>query len=84
MGAFFRPAPNTPPAQYLRAIANLVDNPRIGQPMTDDGLRRYVIPRIPFSIVYRVTEDHIEIVHIWDQRSDPAKLGLQEEAAAYT
>jgi plasmid stabilization system protein ParE len=79
-GSVFPAGAKRASAQYLRAIANLTDNPHIGQPVTDDGLRRYVIPRIPFSIFYRVTDEHIEIVHIWDQRSDPAKLGLQEEA----
>src|SRR5690606_5553088 len=43
------------------------------------GLRIYSIPHIPFALIYRVTKDNIEIVRVWDQRSDPAQTGLEEE-----
>ena len=69
--------------QYMLAIANLADNPHIGQLVAEGGVRKYSIPRIPFSIFYRVTEQHIEIIRIWDQRADPEKLGLHEEATAF-
>lgn len=71
-------------AQYLRAIVNLENNPNIGRPVGESDLRKYSIPRLPFAIVYRVTEEYIEVVRIWDQRSDPAKLDLQEEASVFT
>jgi plasmid stabilization system protein ParE len=33
--------------QYLRAIANLLDNPRMGHLIDEHGTREYSIPRIP-------------------------------------
>lgn len=65
--------------QYLRAIANVLDNPRIGHPLDEEGTREYSIPRIPFSIIYRISDDRIEIMRIWDQRADRETLGFQEE-----
>lgn len=70
--------------QYVRAVTTLSDHPYIGKPVDETGLRSYSIPRLPFAIIYRVTQDHIEIVRVWDQRADPAKLGLQEEGAILT
>ena len=65
--------------QYLRAISNLIDNPRIGHPIDEQGTREYAIPRIPFSIIYRISDDRIEIMHVWDQRADRKTLGFDEE-----
>ncbi len=38
--------------------------------------RKYVIPQPPFSFVYRVKPDRIEIVYVHDERSDPRKSNL--------
>ena len=68
-------------ARYVTAIDNLTINPYIGRPIGQDGLRKLTIPKTPFSVFYRVMEDRIEIVRIWDQRADPEKLEFHEEAA---
>jgi len=65
---------------YLTAINNLIDKPQIG-PAAYNEIRRYSIQKTPFSIFYRVTKQHIEIVRIWDQRADPTKLELHEETS---
>jgi tryptophan synthase alpha chain len=82
-GGIFQAGADRATTRFAKAIANLSKYPYIGSSLGQDDLRIYNVPRIPFAIVYRVTDDHIEIVRIWDQRSDPAKLGLQEESATF-
>ena len=80
-GSIFHTGSEHATRQYVKAVATLSDHPYIGRSAGESGLRSYSIPRLPFAIIYRVTKDHIEVVRIWDQRADPAKLGLQEEGA---
>jgi hypothetical protein len=54
----------------------------LGYPIAEDGTREYSIPRTPFSIVYRVIDNRVEIMRIWDQRANREKLGFQEEGAS--
>jgi plasmid stabilization system protein ParE len=68
-------------ARYIEAIDILQRSPYIGRSIGQDDLRRLPIPRTPFTVFYRVIEDRIEIVRIWDQRADPKKLEFNEEAA---
>lgn len=70
--------------RYLRAIEGLTDNPRLGRLIADNGTRRYAIRKTPLAIVYRLTGDQIEIIRIWDQRADPRRLELHEEAAPFS
>jgi plasmid stabilization system protein ParE len=65
--------------QYLRAMSNLLDNPHIGHPIDARGTREYSMPRIPFSVIYRISDDRIEVLRIWDQRADRKTLGFDEE-----
>jgi tryptophan synthase alpha chain len=81
-GSIFQAGSELATRQYIKAVATLCDHPYIGRPVGVSGIRSYSIPRLPFAIIYRVTEEHIEVVRVWDQRSDPARLGLQEEGAA--
>ncbi len=56
---------------YNRLIAMekaLLDNPWIGRPTHAPDVRRLLIPRTPFLLLYRVT-DHIEILRLLDGRS---------------
>jgi plasmid stabilization system protein ParE len=68
-------------ARYIKTIDILQSSPYIGRSIGQDDLRRLPIPRTPFTVFYRVVEDRIEIVRIWDQRADPKKLEFNEEAA---
>lgn len=70
--------------QFQRTIDHLLANPFIGHPIGDEGMREFSIPKMPFSIIYRVLEDRIEIARIWDQRADPAESGFHEEELALT
>ena len=80
-GSIFHAGSAHATGQYVRAVATLSDHPYIGRPVGETGLRSYSIPRLPFALIYRVTKDHMEVIRVWDQRADPAKLGLQEEGA---
>ena len=60
--------------QQLKAIELLImENPNIGKQSGD--AREFPIVRTPFSIIYRVNGDVIEIVRIWDQRR--SRIGLE-------
>jgi plasmid stabilization system protein ParE len=55
--------------QYQRTMANLQSSPCIGHP-EDTGVRKFPIPRTPFSVIYRVADNEIEILRVLDQRAD--------------
>lgn len=52
----------------------LVSNPFAGQVMTGVAARRLPVQRTPFVIVYTVVDDTIDIIRVWDARSDPAEF----------
>lgn len=55
---------------YHAARLALTASPHIGHSVEDaDGIREYHIPRTPFSFVYRVNRDHIEVIRVLDKRS---------------
>ena len=57
--------------QYRAFLQLLKANPGIGHPDEWElGLMEYHIPRIPFTVLYRVKSEHIEILRLYDQRSD--------------
>jgi plasmid stabilization system protein ParE len=78
-GKIFRAGAERAIGHYVRAIATLSDHPYIGRPVDETGLRSYSIPRLPFAIIYRVTKENIEVVRVWDQRSDPANSGCKKK-----
>ena len=62
--------------QYMRTCDLLRNNPQIGHPVEDfAGVREFSIPRMPFSFIYRVVGDRIEVLRVWDQRGDRSRLG---------
>ena len=61
--------------QYRRVSSMLRDNPLVGRPVEDlEGVREFSIPRTPFSFIYRVVDDRIEVLRVWDQRGDRSRL----------
>ena len=61
---------------YARASGVLRNNPLAGRPVEDmRGIREFSIPRTPFSFIYRVARDRIEVLRIRDQRGDRSRLG---------
>jgi len=65
-----------------RALSNLSDNPHLGKAIARTEYRKYSVPRTPFSLIYRVGDAAIEILHIWDQRSNPLDLDLNDDGTA--
>ena len=62
--------------QYRRASAIIRDNPLVGHTVEDiPDIREWPILRTPFSFIYRVVEDRIEVLRVWDQRGDRSRLG---------
>ena len=56
--------------QLLKAERLIAQNPGIGE--ADEqlaGVREYPISGIPFTVLFRLTSDSIEILRIYDQRS---------------
>ena len=52
----------------LRAQALISENPAIGSPVGSRAARKFPVRRTPFTFVYRVRPDHIEILRLLDQR----------------
>ena len=66
--------------QYLKASSAILDNPLIGHASESiKDAREFYIARTPFSFVYRVTKDHIEIIRVIDGRSNWEERILQDE-----
>ena len=58
-------------AQYRAFLRLLKERPTIGHPAEDgEGVREYSIPRTPFCALYRVVEDRIEVIRVYDSRSE--------------
>jgi len=56
---------------HLLAAEHLLRaNPYIGKRAEVEGVRELRIARTPFSLIYRVREDRIEILRVWDGRKD--------------
>ena len=56
--------------QYAKAARRLVSLPLLGHPSDGKGIREYAIGGLPFSFIYRVVDDRIEILRLWDQRAE--------------
>jgi plasmid stabilization system protein ParE len=63
-------------AQRIRATERLVlDNPHAGRPTQRREVRRVSVARTPFFLLYRLSEDRIEILRVIDSRSFDSLLG---------
>ncbi len=57
--------------QYTKTIALIKTNPHIGEPIEEFiDAHEYPILSTPFSMIYRIREDRIEVLRIIDNRSD--------------
>ncbi|XCN73315.1 MAG: type II toxin-antitoxin system RelE/ParE family toxin [Candidatus Electrothrix aestuarii] len=50
------------------------ENPYIGHVIKDKNILEFSIPNIPFSFIYRIKGEVIEILRVWDERQDRGKL----------
>lgn len=67
-----------------RALLNLSTNPRLGTPIARTRYRKYSVRRTPFCLIYRISGEEIEILHVWDQRSNPLDLVLEDDGTTGT
>ncbi len=56
--------------QFHATEALLTDNPFIGHPTHRKGVREFSIPQTPFSYIYRIQPNRIEVLRVWDERQD--------------
>ena len=47
------------------AVQSLRDLPERGRPGRLPSTREFVLPRLPYLIVYRITEHAVEVLHIY-------------------
>lgn len=61
-----------------RAVERLLkENPFVGRIVQEDtGARAFQITRTPFTLYYRVREDRIEVLRVWDARRHPENLSF--------
>jgi plasmid stabilization system protein ParE len=60
--------------RIIAAERLIAQNPAIGHMVEIEGLREFSIPGTPFSMLYRATPSHIEIVRLWDARGDRSMI----------
>lgn len=60
--------------QMARTFENLSNNPQIGHPVEGTTQREYSIPRTPFTLIYQIENNQVEILRVWDGRANPARL----------
>jgi plasmid stabilization system protein ParE len=60
--------------QLQSAKTVIKQNPMIGHAIETRELREFLIPRTPFSLIYRVTIHRIEVVRVWDARGDRSTI----------
>lgn len=63
---------------YLKIVSLILDNPFMGRPVEGFELRQLPVPNTPFQIIYRVRNQTVEIVRVWDTRQEPSQ-GFQED-----
>jgi len=60
--------------QFRATEKLLLDHPHIGKVTDYPDTYELVITRTPFSIIYRLSDDQIQILRIWDNRADRTNL----------
>ncbi len=56
--------------QYNITKSLIKKNPYIGHRTEVEGVREFSIPKIPFSLIYRIKNNDIEIINVWDERKE--------------
>jgi len=72
------PAGKKQASTHVKRSEQIITNhPHIGQLFdAKKNVRELVIDKTPFSFLYRINEDRIEILRLWDQRGSRSKLTL--------
>lgn len=58
----------------LETIKNLLlSNPLIGTTV-EGSVKEFSIPNTPFSYIYRVRGDELQVLRVWDERRNPTDM----------
>jgi len=60
--------------QYEKMKKILLAAPFAGHPIGEGDAREYVMPRTPFSVIYRVRGEQIQVLLILDNRADRSPM----------
>ena len=58
--------------QFLAMKRVLVTTPDAGRPIVGTDCRISGVPRTPFSVIYRLVDDRVEVMYVYDQRAKSA------------
>ncbi len=61
-------------APFRATIELALANPHVGNPFDSMPARRIPVRRTPFSLVYAIKGDTIDILRVWDARPEPIRL----------
>jgi plasmid stabilization system protein ParE len=64
---------NNATKQFQAVKELLSSNPKAGS-FIHKNVREFSIPRTPFSYIYRVKGDEVQVLRIWDERRNPDDL----------
>jgi plasmid stabilization system protein ParE len=62
-------------ARLRKAVASLEANPYLGHLTDEADVLEFVISRTPFSLLYRIKGDTLEVLRLWDNRQKPRIAG---------
>lgn len=54
--------------RYRSTLALLRANPRMGHSTGGGNSLEFAVPRMPFSIIYRVDDTELVILRVWEER----------------
>jgi len=57
-------------SELTNAVEQVVETPEMW-PSYEESTRRYVFPRFPFSLIYRASEDKIQIIAVAHSKRKP-------------
>lgn len=66
----FREGKENADRHFLAMKKSLVSSPEIGRPVGIRNYRIYMFPKTPFSVIYRIVGDRVEVVGGQDQRAE--------------
>lgn len=56
--------------RIVEAARRLRERPQIGRPGLREGTREWVVTRTPYVLVYRATDQAVQILHVWHAAQD--------------
>ena len=62
-------------AEFYAVEKLLMANPEMGKPSElGKNIRELIIPKSPFSLIYQVLRNEIQVLRVWDQRQNRERI----------